>query len=119
MPSRTCVIVAALAVGSIISAQGAFGVSMMYDAYGDHTLTQDADGDSDVDLADFGIFQDCFNGPNRSWLPTADAAKCSCLDANGDMDVDLNDYGVFQACFNGPNRPAPQPLCDSMNAVGH
>jgi hypothetical protein len=64
----------------------------------------DFDCDGDVDLADFGHFQACFNGPNRP------AAASNCGDANLDFDgdVDLADFGVFQECFNGPNRP---PAC--------
>ncbi len=62
----------------------------------------DFDGDGDVDLADFGVFQGCFNGPNR---PAA-AANCGGADFDGDNDVDLADFGFFQGCFNGPNRPA-------------
>jgi hypothetical protein len=70
---------------------------------------EDVDGDSDVDLADFGIFQSCFNGPNRPYaLPPGSDDDCKCLDVDppgGDGDVDLADFGKFQACFNGPNRP--------------
>jgi hypothetical protein len=69
---------------------------------------QDADGDGDVDLADFLIFQACFNGPNQPYAEGADAPKCGCLDADHDNDVDLADFLVFQGCFNGPNRP---PAC--------
>ncbi len=64
----------------------------------------DFDRDGDVDLADFGIFQGCFNGPNR---PSA-AADCCATDFDHDQDTDLSDFGSFQACFNGPNRP---PAC--------
>jgi hypothetical protein len=64
-------------------------------------LTADFDGDADVDLADFGVFQRCFNGPNR---PPA-SADCTNADFDQDNDVDLGDFGKFQACFNGPNRP--------------
>ncbi len=70
-----------------------------------NTPAQDVDGDADVDLADFGSFQACFNGPNRPWSPPpVDPQQCACLDADGDADVDLTDFGTFQACFNGPNR---------------
>ena len=64
----------------------------------------DLDADGDVDLSDFGIFQTCFNGPNR--LPASPGCAAADLDADGD--VDLSDFGVFQTCFNGPNRP---PAC--------
>lgn len=72
---------------------------------------QDADDDKDVDLVDFGIFQGCFNGPNRPAKGTSspeEAQRCSCMDSDSDGDVDLVDFGVFQGCFNGPNR---SPKC--------
>ncbi len=72
------------------------------------TPASDVDGDTDVDLADFGVFQSCFNGPNRPWPAAGQPGDCACLDADGDGDVDLSDFGVFQTCFNGPNRP---PAC--------
>ncbi|MBN1492120.1 MAG: fibronectin type III domain-containing protein [Phycisphaerae bacterium] len=62
----------------------------------------DLDGDGDVDLADFGIFAGCFNGPNR--IPVG--SNCGPADLDSDTDVDLADFGMFSACFNGPNRPA-------------
>jgi len=65
----------------------------------------DFDADGDVDLTDFGTFQVCFNGPNRSPASTA----CKPVDMDYDGDVDLGDFSAFQACFNGPNRP---PACN-------
>jgi hypothetical protein len=56
-------------------------------------------------VSDFGIFQACFNGPNR---PARRPAKCDAADLDGDRDVDAADFGIFQACFNGPNR---SPKC--------
>lgn len=64
----------------------------------------DCDDDGDVDLVDFGIFQNCFNGPNR---PAKDPGNCMIVDFDADGDVDLVDFGVFQRCFNGPNRTPP------------
>ncbi len=64
----------------------------------------DLDGDGDVDLGDFALFQLCFNGPNRTPANT----NCQGADADGDGDVDLSDFAVFQLCFNGPNRA---PAC--------
>ncbi len=76
------------------------------------TPPQDVEGDGDVDLTDFGMFQACFNGPNRPWPPPPlDQQKCRCLDADSDGDVDLADFGAFQSCFNGPNRA---PVCLPM-----
>ena len=60
----------------------------------------DFDNDLDVDLSDFGTFQNCFNGPNRA----PKGAGCEPADSDGDGDVDLIDFGAFQNCFNGPNR---------------
>ncbi|MBN1492189.1 MAG: hypothetical protein JXA69_19915, partial [Phycisphaerae bacterium] len=64
-------------------------------------VSADFDGDDDVDMTDFGLFQMCFNGPNRA--PAEN--DCDAPDLDGDGDVDMTDFGVFQACFNGPNRP--------------
>jgi hypothetical protein len=61
----------------------------------------DFDHDCDVDLADFLVFQGCFNGPNRPYAATG----CGDADFDSDGDVDLADFLRFQACFNGPNRP--------------
>jgi hypothetical protein len=69
------------------------------------TVLADFDSDGDVDLADFSIFQGCFNGPNR--VPAQ--SNCERSDLDHDTDVDLADFSVFQGCFNGPNRP---PACD-------
>ena len=66
---------------------------------------QDLDGDNDVDLGDFNVFQACFNGPNRPAKDPSDA-RCACVDSEDDGDVDLADFGILQGCFNGPNRPA-------------
>lgn len=85
------------------------GVSRSYDAGtgdGDYYLVKlappgDADGDGDVDLADFGHFLACFNGPAQ---PAA-GPDCGDMDADGDGDVDLADFGRFLGCFNGPDRP--------------
>jgi uncharacterized protein YraI len=65
----------------------------------------DVDGDCDVDLTDFSVFQMCFNGPNRPLR----YQECLSADLDGDADVDLTDFAVFQNCFNGPNRPAACP----------
>ena len=66
----------------------------------------DFDRDGDVDLADFGRFQGCFNGPNR---PVPPEPLCSAAaDLDGDNDADLTDFGLFQLYFNGPNHPPRQ-----------
>jgi len=85
-----------------------FAVSMCF------SPPQDADGDGDVDLSDFGVFQGCFNGPNRPYKPApVDQRKGACMDVGDNPivnDIDLSDFNKFQGCFNGPNRP-PKAGC--------
>jgi RHS repeat-associated protein len=78
------------------------------DFAGSTVCATDFDYDTDVDLADFLIFQGCFNGPNR---PPAAGCTQPTTDVDDDSDVDLADFGVFQGCFNGPNRPPASPSC--------
>jgi hypothetical protein len=74
-----------------------------------NTPPQDADDDGDVDLSDYGVFLDCYNGPNRAYGSSI-VTDCACLDTDDDGDVDLTDYGAFLDCYNGPNKP-PQAGC--------
>jgi hypothetical protein len=67
-------------------------------------LIPDFDDDGDVDLSDYGIFLDCYNGPGN---PPAEPG-CDNADFDNDGDVDLSDYGVFLDCYNGPANP---PAC--------
>ncbi len=57
----------------------------------------DADGDFDVDLLDFAVFQQCFT-PTPA--PPLDE-QCILFDFDFDDDVDLDDYAVFQDAFTG------------------
>jgi hypothetical protein len=59
----------------------------------------DFDDDDDVDLADYGDFITCYNGPHRPPPVTA----CQVADFDNDDDVDLSDYAVFLTCYNGPD----------------
>ncbi|HSW47158.1 MAG TPA: hypothetical protein VLM89_16465, partial [Phycisphaerae bacterium] len=59
----------------------------------------DADTDGDVDQADFGAFQVCYNGSGA--VPTG----CACYDRNGDNKVDGTDFTAFNNCWTGPNVP--------------
>ncbi len=64
----------------------------------------DFNGDEDVDLDDFAVFQLCFNGPNAPVGP-----NCSVnADLDNDEDVDLDDFLLFARCFNGSGR---SPAC--------
>jgi endonuclease I len=56
----------------------------------------DADGDGDVDDADWTSFADCMTGPGGSALPA-----CAIHDNNSDNDVDLHDAADFQSAYTG------------------
>ncbi len=60
----------------------------------------DLDGDGDVDLSDFGIFQLCLSGPGTPYTE-----GCAPVDWLGDGDVDSEDVGFFVECLEGANRP--------------
>jgi len=66
----------------------------------------DADGDGDVDQADFGIWQSCYTGAGGGILPD----YCECFDRvddasapNPDGDVDAFDFLEFMNCYTGAN----------------
>jgi len=59
-------------------------------------LPGDADGDGDVDIADFLAFADCMRGPENP----ADEG-CEVFDLDDAGDVDLRDFEVFQRSFTG------------------
>jgi hypothetical protein len=56
----------------------------------------DADGDCDVDLPDYGVFEMCLYGPG---VPLT--GVCTLMDADQDSDVDLADFAAFQEAFTG------------------
>ncbi|MCB9866323.1 MAG: hypothetical protein H6816_06770 [Phycisphaerales bacterium] len=66
--------------------------------------TSDFDRDGDVDLVDFGAYQQCF----ASGVP---AGACVCLDRNGDGAFDAADTDAFTNCLSGPG-VVPDPLCE-------
>lgn len=66
----------------------------------------DMDGDDDVDLDDFGVFQTCITGPNLG--PVQEG--CESVDFDHDNDIDQSDFGAFQQCYSGPDIPA-DPDC--------
>ncbi|MBI4716982.1 MAG: hypothetical protein HY763_04200 [Planctomycetes bacterium] len=56
----------------------------------------DANGDGDVDLGDYIVFQSCFAHPGAGYVPA-----CAVFDADGDTNVDLSDFLEFQNRFTG------------------
>jgi len=62
-------------------------------------LPGDLDGDGDVDLSDFTIFQLCFGGSNNP--PAATCPPGVSADLDDDGDVDLADFLIFQQNFTG------------------
>jgi hypothetical protein len=67
-------------------------------------LAGDADGDGDVDLADYSIFAVCLSGPGTVPAPMPPPTSQQCLavfDLDGDLDVDLGDFALFVSVFTG------------------
>lgn len=63
-----------------------------------NALFADADGDGDVDHADFGSFQSCYTGMDTAMNPE----QCHCWDRNKNGYIDNDDYSAFDACSTGP-----------------
>ncbi len=61
----------------------------------------DIDGDTDVDMDDFGAFQACFTGATTGQLP-----GCHCFDNNKNSAVDLNDFAQFRLCASRAGVPS-------------
>ncbi len=83
-----------------------------------HDPFADSDGDGDVDMYDFGVFQSCFSGLEFYTDPA-----CRCFDRDGNDVVNAVDFGdpwnpqpnTFMACFSGAAIPA-DPACDGEAA---
>jgi hypothetical protein len=71
----------------------------------------DFDGDTDVDLDDFAVFQKCYN-PGVAVGTPGSATDCGCADFNHDTFVDSIDFG-------DPNAPAAGTFvfCQSRSGV--
>jgi len=74
-----------------------------------HTPWADADGDTDVDQVDFGIFQACFSGEGNAY---EDGCECFNRDGPTDTDIDGDDFIDFSECWSGPKVPwSATPNC--------
>lgn len=79
------------------------GVSGPDYTFGFHRFAGDFDGDADVDLADYLIFQGCFNqGAVAGPMP------CGSADLDFDGDIDLSDHVRMLTAFTG-STPHPGP----------
>lgn len=63
-------------------------------------IPADWDIDDDVDLMDYGFFQNCYTGPGHKGEL---GYNCGVLDLDVDFDVDLDDYSVLHAALEDPN----------------
>lgn len=66
----------------------------------DGFLWADSDADGDVDMSDYGRFQECFTGGAPS-IP----AGCRCFDHVPGDGINDSDFTAFKACADGPNMP--------------
>ncbi|MBI4581433.1 MAG: thrombospondin type 3 repeat-containing protein [Planctomycetes bacterium] len=77
-----------------------------------HDPVYDADGDRDVDSADFAAFQVCLTGPNPG--SGIFRAACACYDFENDRDIDQGDFTAFAQCASGAGIAA-DVTCDGAN----
>ncbi len=67
------------------------------------------DGDGDVDLNDFAVFQSCYTGLSEGVLD----GTCRCFDRNSDNRINEFDFSLFEDCANTSRAGvAADPLCD-------
>jgi len=70
------------------------------------TVPGDLDHDSDVDLADFGLFQRCLSGAGATQI----RLECATAHLDDDGDVDISDLLIFRRCMTGEGIPG-DPHC--------
>lgn len=69
------------------------------------SLWPDADGDHDVDQADFAVFQACATVVEPYPAGPLYEQRCERFDRDGDWDIDMEDYTAFSDCGTGPGIP--------------
>ena len=72
-------------------------------------LRFDADGDGDVDMDDFAVFQGC---DHLGLAPLT--AACRCMNVDGNSVIDTADLDAFTACASGPAVPADITCDDAL-----
>ncbi len=81
---------------------------------GCNTPFGDVDGDDDMDLNDYSVFQRCYTGAAGT-IPV-DPLYCSCFDRNGDLKIEQVDFNAFVACATRDGVAVdtinPPPGCD-------
>jgi hypothetical protein len=92
-------------IGSIDRVKACVGCTLVTDCPDPFA---DANGDTFVDQADFGLFQACWTGLNGG-VP----AGCRCFDKNASGSIDIGDLAKFLNCaaVSGPLVPVPKD-CD-------
>lgn len=101
---------ATLIITNVEPADGAYYRCRVSNTYGSvysdsaqlRVSSADFDGDNDVDVEDFGYFQNCL-GQTGVLAPPG----CESADLDGDGDVDPSDLARFRSCFSGPGMPPP------------
>jgi hypothetical protein len=73
-----------------------------------NTPSADADGDHDVDLDDFGVFQRCYGAGSSG---SGGLCQCMDLDRTGESAdrIDNSDFIAFKACAGGADVPSTCP----------
>ncbi len=75
-----------------------------------HNPAADADGDSDVDMDDFGKFQACYTGQ----IDLISDNSCRCFDRNSDNHIEEVDFNAFNTCASTSRAgvPANVSICN-------
>jgi len=78
-------------------------LDMAEEAQGCNDPPLDSDGDTDIDLDDYAVFEACFTGPGVAY-ENGGGYPCECFDSDGSPphgDLDLVDFAAFQRAFTG------------------
>ncbi len=92
------------AAGNAVNDGMAFYGDQYYGTYAisGYAVPGDGDGDTDVDLYDFALFQQCFSGTDP-----IESEQCTYLNFDGDGTVSLSDARAFIDLLTGPTATLP------------